>query len=362
MTRYAVTLQSQWVRPEDAGVERYLRAGMGDGYYLTIAPGQRILELYHVDDPTTVVDSITLDALNYLRFTARNNAGDVWLLRRGSSNSEVIVSRISQTGGVLTLSDSGTVATDSSPGGMTLLSADDSELVYQQGFPRRTIGIDTSDASINYDKAWTGSGHSFFAHVTPAPGKVFGYCTDHLEYELWDMVGDTLLDAITNPYSYTDDLYAGQSLGLDRFFWSWSSDFAGGRDIQVFDTSADTLAYVWGPTAVDFDWDTDMGALTEATGDLISMAPDSYLASTPPAASLYVIDGATGHVSRSSPSTLVGQGASSGATVGAVWVSSSVCVLGSEWADDNHWSAWSATPVIPPRRRPSLRQRQTFIR
>lgn len=350
-------LRGTWERPNDAGSNgRFPAGGFGGGYFLTLKPGLRIIETWQVDDPTTMLDSFDGGATNYFQGFARNNAGDVYAIRNTSTSSIKTLARITQSAGALTVTDVGDWTASTPTSGLLYLSADDSEIVYQQLSPRRTMGLSTTDASTNFDILWSTTAHNGWVVACPAPDRFISYCSTHTDYELWEGSTTTLLDSMADDTGQAEDVYPC-SVGLNEVMWVARSGTET-HTIGLLDTSADTLAWRWGPTTLSTPgWDV-MDGIAESRGTLATIAAEADPTFPYSSISFYVVNTATGAVGASTASTLIGQGATFSYTVGAMWVADDVAILGPENTDTDDWSAWTITSTTPT----YLRQRQSAVR
>lgn len=352
----SIVQRGTWTRPA-GGVGRFPAGGFGGGYFLTLKPGLQIIELWQVDDPTTLLDDFDGGATNYFQNFARNNAGDVYAYRNTATSSNKTLARITQSGGTLTVTDVGTWTASTSTSGIMYLSADDSEIVYQQISPRRTMGLSTVDASTNFDILWSSTSHNGWVVATPAPDRFISYCSTHTDYELWEGSTTTLLDSLNDDTGQAEDVYPC-SVGLNQVLWVSRSGTAT-HNVGLLNTSSDTLYWSWGPTSLSTsDWST-MDAIAEARGSLVTLAAEYNPAFPYPSISFYVIETGSGTITASPASTTIGQGATFTRTVGAMWVADDVAILGPENTDADTWSAYTVAVITPPT---TLRQRQSPVR
>jgi hypothetical protein len=353
----SASLRQTWTRPADnefGSNARFPAGGFGDGYFLTIKPGLQIIELWQVDSPSTALDSFDGGATNFFEGFARNSVGDVYARRNSSTSTDTVLARITQSSGTLTVTDIGTWTADTSTSGTLHLSADDSEIVYHQSSPRRTMGLSTTDASVSWDIVWSSTSHNGWVVATPAPDRFICYCSTHTDYELWEGSTATLLDSMNDTYGNGTDVYPC-SVGLNQVMWVEDSGTET-HAVGLLDTSADTLAWAWGPTSLSTPGWSVITAIAEARGTLATIAPESSPADPDPAISFYIVDTVTGEIAASPGDTLIGQGAVFTRTVGAMWVADDIAMLGPEATNTSTWSSWTIATLTAPR---LLRQRQS---
>lgn len=375
MTRYGLTLGKTWTRPNDGGsLGRWPSGGLGDGYYVTLKPGLRVLELWNIQDPTTALDSYSASITTVFRNRARNSSGELYLRRDTATSSIKMLTRVTQSSGVMSVTDIGTFTAGVSATGLLHLTPDGTEVAFWQSTPRRIMGVSTAAAATNYDILWSGSGHNPVLLCAPAVDRFIAYCDTHLEYELWEGTTQTLLDSMADNTGRASNVYPSCT-DTHRTMWaSLISDEV--FEVGCLDTSGDTFAWAWGRNVLSTPGWLTLDMLIETRGYLASLAPEASIDSPYPAVSMYVCDTRTGQIGSSPSSTLIGAGATFTRSVGAIWVNDDTVVIGPEDSDTDTWSSWVAYPQAAtlrqrqsPRRSPSrvgypaLRQRQSpFIR
>lgn len=369
-----------WTSPE-----AFLAALTG-GYFAFPSYGTAdAIALVNVDDPTTVVDTYATGAIVQAR-SAQTINGTGYFIHNTVVSGDYTLLRVAQAGGALDVDvlRSGDITWQGEQFAGIYPTPDESQVVLTTNTTDRGIGLSTVDGTEVYNVNLTTLGHNRSPIATPAADRFLVGCGTHQKLELWDAVGETILDEISDRI-FGDNTYLPQgctAVGTDRvlFYGDIATDtlpktmWAG-----VISTAGDVISWEWGPTQFDTDWgasssSSDIGVAAGVwgpTGIALLLPYTRFGSGTYVASSPIVMDTTTGDYSASAATEYNPQGTGFWASsqqqfIGFAGPNRVVKIPGSSFSPPA--LTWAITTPRGPRRRAigtsyHLRQRQTpYIR